>query len=337
MAIAVHSRNRGRDAAEACTAVIVAIGAAALAGWATDRPVLLGLRARYIPMAPNTAMAFVVLGLGLLAPRRRAGGGCRSAAAGGRGDDLPCSGLVEYATGRRPGRGSLLPPRPDRRRFGLAPVGKMALFTAAAFVAAGASIGADALAGAVPTSATSPGPRRWRRRRSGWSSRLGYLFSPNAPLLYGTQSIPMALNTAIGFVGLGAGLVAAAGPGAFPLRRLSGPSTRARLLRVFLPLVVATVGLVAWLTHAVSTTAGASSAAISSAALADGGDPRLRRDLRADRRPGRPGPRTRRGRAADGPRRAGSEGRGAHRPSCAGPIGELQDARTSRSRSPTAS
>ena len=45
----------------------------------------------------------------------------------------------------------------------------------------------------------------------------------------------MALNTALGFVGLGMGLAAAAGPGAFPLLRLSGPSIRARLLRVFLP------------------------------------------------------------------------------------------------------
>ncbi len=97
---------------------------------------------------------------------------------------------------------------------------------------------------------------------------LGYLFSPNAPLLYGTQSIPMALNTSLCFLGLGTGLATAAGPRSFPLRRLAGSSVRARLLRVFLPLVVGTVGVVAWLTHLVTTSAGASSAAISSAALA---------------------------------------------------------------------
>ena len=97
---------------------------------------------------------------------------------------------------------------------------------------------------------------------------LGYLFSPNAPLLYGTASIPMALNTALRFLCLGAGLVAAAGPAAFPLEMLSGSSIRGRLLRIFLPLVVGTVGVVAWLTHLVTTTAGSSSAAISSAALA---------------------------------------------------------------------
>ena len=152
--------------------------------------------------------------------------------------------------------------------FGQAEVGKMSSFTAAAFGAAGT--GLSALAGP------------FRRRRAGEVGGacgvivgmtglvfgLGYLFSPDAPLLYGTQSIPMALNSSLCFVGLGAGLVAAAGPRAFPLRRLSGPSVSARLLRVFLPLVMGTVGVVAWLTHVVSTKVGASSAAVSSAALA---------------------------------------------------------------------
>lgn len=104
----------------------------------------------------------------------------------------------------------------------------------------------------------------------GFVFALGYLFSPNAPLMYGTSSIPMGLNTALGMVALGTGLVAAAGPGAFPLSRLSGSSMRARLLRVFLPLVVTTVIGVAWLTLYVSRSAGASSIAITSAALATG-------------------------------------------------------------------
>ena len=83
---------------------------------------------------------------------------------------------------------------------------------------------------------------------------LGYLFSPNAPLLYGTESIPMALNTALAFVALGRGI--GAGPATFPLLRLCGPSISARLLRAFLPLVVGTVGVVAWLTHVVTSTGG---------------------------------------------------------------------------------
>ena len=150
------------------------------------------------------------------------------------------------------------------------PMGKMALFTAIAFLGASAALASLARsrlhrkehllswAGAAGTIAGA----------IGLVFTLGYLFSPNAPLLYGSQSIPMALNTAIAFVVLGTGLAIAAGPGTFPLRRLCGPSISARLLRVFLPLVVGTVVVVAWLTHVVATTAGSSSTAISAAALA---------------------------------------------------------------------
>ena len=153
-------------------------------------------------------------------------------------------------------------------RFGLAEVGKMSSYTAAAFVAAGT--GLAALAGPFRRGPAGDvaGVCGLLTGLTGLVFGLGYLFSPNAPLLYGTQSIPMALNTSLCFVGMGVGLVSAAGTGAFPLRRLAGSSVRARLLRVFLPLVVGTVGVVAWLTHLVTVSAGASWAAISSAALA---------------------------------------------------------------------
>jgi signal transduction histidine kinase len=155
-------------------------------------------------------------------------------------------------------------------KLGAIPVGKMALFTAIAFL--GASLGLAILA--------------WSRRPSsqelwniagagatvtgaiGLVFALGYLFSPDDPLLYGSEAIPMALNTAVAFVLLGTGLAAAAGPDSFPLHRVCGTSISTRLLRVFLPLVVGTVVTVAWLTHVVSMTSGGSSAAISSAALA---------------------------------------------------------------------
>ncbi len=55
-----------------CGLLVLGCGAAALVGWATKQPILLGLRSSYIPMAPNTALAFVVMGLVLLAV---AGGG----------------------------------------------------------------------------------------------------------------------------------------------------------------------------------------------------------------------------------------------------------------------
>ena len=257
-----------RRTAQSCGIFVVVAGVAALAGWATGHPVLLGLRASYIPMAPNTALAFVVLGSGRFvvvsearAVRRFAG---LAAVLVGL---IGLLRLAEYASGVTFDvdqwfihvRGG---------RFGLAPLGRMSFATASAFVAASIAI------------VTLTWPTRWESfthtagacgvvtTMTGLVFALGYLFSPNAPLLYGTESIPMALNTALGFVGMGVGIVTAAGPGAFPLQRLSGPSIRARLLRTFLPLITGTVGVVAWLTHLVTTTVGSSSTAISSAALA---------------------------------------------------------------------
>ena len=217
-------------------------------------------------MAPNTALAFVVLGLGLVlvviawwAGRGIAGVGAVLVAAVG------VLRLIEYGGG-----GGL-----DvdawffrvRGELGQVPIGKMSLATAVAMIAASAAVLALAWPGRQRSLRRVPGTCGLVTGMIGLVFCLGYLFSPNAPLLYGTQSIPMALNTALCFFGLGVGLTAAAGPGAFPLSRLSGPSIRARLLRIFLPLVVGTVGVVAWLTHLVTTTAGSSSAALSSAAL----------------------------------------------------------------------
>ncbi len=222
-------------------------------------------------MAPNTALAFVVLGAGLVAVVTDGRG-----ARGFAGVGAILVGVVgllrlgEYAGGLAFAVDHWFI-RVRGGAFGLAPIGRMSLPTASAFVAAASAVATLAwrthrpylahlahLAGACGAATAM----------TGLIFSLGYLFSPNAPLLYGTQSIPMALNTALCFVCLGVGIAAAAGPEAFPLLRLSGTSIQARLLRTFLPLVVGTVGVVAWLTQLVTATVGASTAAITSAALA---------------------------------------------------------------------
>lgn len=216
-------------------------------------------------MAPNTALAFLIMGAGLFATVR----GWRKLAGVGATIVTLVSvfRLTEFVTGASLSVDAWFFHVPAAK-FGLAPVGRMAFSTAAAFLMASASL----------ASLTTPGGWRWARNIGGFGGlmvaatglvfSLGYMFSPDTPLLYGTESIPMALNTALAFVAIGAGLVATAGPKAFPLARLSGDSTAARLLRVFLPLVVTTVVGVAWLTYVVTVRAGASSAAITSAALA---------------------------------------------------------------------
>ena len=151
--------------------------------------------------------------------------------------------------------------------------------------------------------------RRWWPARPGRSSRLGYLFSPDAPLLYGTRSIPMALNTAVGFVVLGIGLVAAVGPGGFPLKWLTGTETRARLLRAFLPPVTVAVVLVGWLTHRGRLPGRRDLGRARLGGDGHGRDPRPRPALRADRRPRGREPETGRGGTAQGARPAGGQGR----------------------------
>ncbi len=257
-----------RRATQTCAALVVLAGVATLGGWATGQPVLLGLRENYIPMAPNTALAFLVLGLALflVVSGWRGGRGL-----GGLGGALVGSvglfRLIDYASG-----GGLAVDewffRVRAGQLGLAPLGKMSLPTSVALISASSAVLALAWSPRWKSYGHATGACGLVTGMIGLVFSLGYMFSPNAPLLYGTESIPMALNTALCFVGLGVGLATAAGLESFPLVRLSGSSIRARLLRIFLPLVVGTVGVVAWLTHFVTTTAGSSSAAISSAALA---------------------------------------------------------------------
>ena len=280
--------------AQACGLASSTIGAAAIVGSATRQPFLMGVRESYIPMAPNTAIGFLVLGMGLYAvaadgfpliqtPRNQqrlgsvlgAGSGWRRwvrelAGVGAILVALLCIlRLLEFSAGTSFDVDSWFMRGPGGK-LGSVPLGKMAFFTAIAFL--GASLALALLAWSRPTGSQNArnlaGAGATVTGAIGLVFALGYLFSPDAPLLYGSEAIPMALNTAVGFVLLGTGLAAASGPSSFPLHRVCGTSISARLLRVFLPLVVGTVVTVAWLTHVVSTTAGSSSTAISSAALA---------------------------------------------------------------------
>jgi PAS domain S-box-containing protein len=59
-----------------------------------------------------------------------------------------------------------------------------------------------------------------------------------APLLYKTTIIPIAFTSALASLFTGLGLITSAGSFSLPLRYLTGPGVRSRLLRSFLPLIV---------------------------------------------------------------------------------------------------
>lgn len=265
----VAGRMRG-VARRACGMAVMGLGAAALLGWATGYRALAAVRPGYIPMAPNTAVAFLLLGTGVcILPRacsRR--WGRRIAGSGAALVTLVCAArLSEYATGYDLAVDRLVLRVPGES-LGLAPVGKMALFTAIAHLISGIATSLLALPGRLRLRADLAGMLGFLVVATGSVFGLGYVF--DAPLHYGGSTIPMALLTAIGFVLLGSALVAASGPDALPLRPLLGPSIQSRLLRVFLPLVLGTVFFVNWTTHLVIRYAGSTFLAIASASVVVG-------------------------------------------------------------------
>lgn len=178
------------------------VGAATILGWFLESYMLRGFHAAYIPMAPNTALLFILTAGLLLIPTGRSvktlvvmysGSISITLIAGAR--------LCEYFTG--------IDLQVDRLFFsfpaeslGLAPVGRMAFFTALTFCFVG-------IAFLLVTSAV-----RWSDSFAkglavviafiGLSFALGYAYG--APLMYRGSSIPMALNTALCFFIAGVGI-----------------------------------------------------------------------------------------------------------------------------------
>jgi two-component system, NtrC family, sensor kinase len=248
-----------------CGLVVAIIGLSALAGWGIGERSLSGIRSDYIPMAPNTAVAFLLLGSTLLAIPDNPGSLWRKAVAVGTAGfvaGLVAFRLAEYALSVDLGVHGWFMEVPSER-LGLVPVGKMALFTALCFLAASVAALLIALAPRQPAR-DAAGLLGLAVTASGLVFSLGYLYA--APLFYGGPAIPMALNTAIAFCVTGVGLIGASGPRALPARPFVGTSIRAQLLRAFLPFTVVVVLVSDWLTQAVVWFASPSFMALASAA-----------------------------------------------------------------------
>ena len=229
-----------RRAALACAAMAAGLAALAILGWLTPARVLSSFGPSFIPMAPSTAVLFLLLAgataMQAAAPHRALAARAAAAAAWVV-SGLALVQLVQALGGEPSTADMLLVPRPAR--FGQVLVGRMSPLTAIAFLLAGGALLAV------------PGGRRRPALGDlgGWLASLlatlsvvvllGYVYG--TPLLYGGPVVPMALTTALAFAALAGGVVCVAGRGRFPLRPLSGRSARARLLRAFLPIAPAVV------------------------------------------------------------------------------------------------
>jgi PAS domain S-box-containing protein len=71
---------------------------------------------------------------------------------------------------------------------------------------------------------------------SGFIASLGYAFG--TPFLYSGNLIPLAFPSALCFVFLGSGLLVLSGENNYLVRKLTGPQASARILRAFLPIMI---------------------------------------------------------------------------------------------------
>ena len=217
------------------------LGALALLGWIPGLKFLASVHPLYIPVAPVTAVAFLLLGAILSAHSLRPWQGGGRALAAGISALVSTCGLIKFVTlwtGVDLPLEAFLYPAPAM--LGGVPTGRMSPATGALFFLAGTGICLLLLREGKEPRSKFPGDLAGILgglvAASGLTFLLGYLYG--SPLLYGSGIIPVAILTAAGFLSLGMGLVAAAGPDCIPLRLLTGPTARARLMRTFLPLIV---------------------------------------------------------------------------------------------------
>jgi len=228
----------GRKVAFICASLMLVVSFITFIGWITAMPLLASIRAKYIPMAPSTALCFSLTGIGLLVYLLRPGLRWIPRLAAGVVLAVACAKFVEVIGGFRFGIDAWFVRDPEL--FGMVLTGRMAPMTAAIFV-----LVSSALLGLSS------------RQEAKWVSLLGsatlvisgviltgYLYG--TPLLYGGAVIPVALLTACGFFLSGTALIAIGGPEPWPVRLFTGPSTQALLLRSFVPIIIAAVIVNGW-------------------------------------------------------------------------------------------
>jgi serine phosphatase RsbU (regulator of sigma subunit) len=232
------ARRTFRSVPLVCASLAVALGVLTFIGWISGLPLLASIRAKYIPMAPSTALCFSLLGIGIIvqvqSPARR--WISRLVAVGVL--TMACAKLVELLGGFHFGIDAWFVRNPGM--FGAVPTGRMAPMTALNFVFTGAGL----------LGLTGSRPGKWAGALGALATivsavvLVGYCYG--TPLLYGGAIIPVALSTACGFFFCGVAIVTAAGADEWPLRAFLGDSTGALLLRAFLPVVISAALINGW-------------------------------------------------------------------------------------------
>ena len=214
-----------RHVATAGTFVPLTVGLLGLTAWTTGFLRLASVRTDFIPMAPSTAVACVLVSAALIALAFGHGTTIRNSvrAVACLVSILALIELVEFFAGvevidwetaliERPGM------------FGAVPLARMSPLASATFVMVGLALWCLTIARS-PAVRSLGGVLGSLAVLMGSVVAVGYAYG--APLLYGGQVIPMALTTGLAFVGTGVALVALAGPTSLPLRPFAESARRA--------------------------------------------------------------------------------------------------------------
>jgi PAS domain S-box-containing protein len=217
------------------------ISSVSMLGWMTGVLIVTSIGPNYISIAPSTALCFIILSSSLLAYTRAPGAaeGRTAAMVGACLTFLAASLLLT---------GFFLGKTFQVERMGFetptsaanVPAGHMSPITAMVFLATASAVlflvvpdqGKKPLKQAAALLATAV-------TLAGFIITLGYLYG--TPLLYGGSIIPVALPTALSFVLMGLGLIAASGPGVHPAIFFTGPTVRSRLMKAFLPTIILSI------------------------------------------------------------------------------------------------
>ena len=235
-----RSESRGfRIISLISASLTIALGLLTFIGWISGLLLLASVRAKYIPMAPSTALCFSLIGLGLIMHLRGATLRWLPRAVASLVLAMACAKLIEVLWGFNFGIDAWFVSNPAQ--FGAVSTGRMAPMTALNFVFV--ATGLLALTGTQP--AKFAGPLGALATLIGAVVLVGYWYG--TPLLYGGHTIPVALSTACGFFLSGIALVTLAGSAVWPLRTFLGDSTRAVLLRAFVPLITAAALINGWI------------------------------------------------------------------------------------------
>ncbi|MEE8575768.1 MAG: PAS domain S-box protein, partial [candidate division Zixibacteria bacterium] len=240
----INAGNSITKATNMTAAAVLAIAAFGLLGYIPGWRLLGSLHTDFIPMAPSTAISFILLAVillfGEILVRRGYRLSCQCTAV-----VVSVFGLLkltEYCLGVDTSFEELL--IGSTPKLGQVPIGVMSPSTGAIFVLAGAAILLH-----LASSTQKPNVRLLRHLSGSlgtatiigaFTFTLGYLYGN--PLLYGAgRIVPMAITTAVAFLLLGISIVCTNGKDNFPLVLFIGPSVSAKMMRAFVPVIALSV------------------------------------------------------------------------------------------------